>query len=210
MALHRDIFWVGKQWAVTGYGMQAVDQKQKSKFDIEASRVWEDDLLDVLSDQRWFNADDFNAGLTVARAKYPEAPAKAAARKKAKESARVAVAPPKVESKSEPKAAAKAEPKTEPKLDAKAKAAKSQPAAESAKPAPRAEVLKSEVLKAAAPKPEAAPAAPKLAITSGPTQSTITVKSRPKKTRPAAQISMRITGCPAKFTRMWRIRVGQQ
>ena len=39
MALHQDIFWVGKQWAVTGYGMQAVDQKQKSKFDIEVSRV---------------------------------------------------------------------------------------------------------------------------------------------------------------------------
>jgi hypothetical protein len=208
MALHRDIFWVGKQWAVTGYGMQAVDQKQKSKFDIEASRVWEDDLLDVLSDQRWFNADDFNAGLTVARAKYPEAPAKAAARKKAKDSARVAVAPskvePRVEAKAEAKAAAKAEPKTElPKLDTKAKAAKSQPAAESVKPAPKAEVLK-----AAAQKPETAPPAPKLAITPGP--STITVKSRPKKNRPAAQLSMRITGCPAKFTRMWRIRVGQQ
>ena len=59
MALHRDIYWVGKQWAVTGYGMQAVDQKQKSKFDIEASRLWEDDLLERLSDQRWFNVDDF-------------------------------------------------------------------------------------------------------------------------------------------------------
>ena len=74
MALHRDIFWVGKQWAVTGYGMQAVDQKQKSKFDIEASRLWEDDLLECLSEQRWFNADDFNAGLSIARARYPEPP----------------------------------------------------------------------------------------------------------------------------------------
>ena len=207
MALHRDIFWVGKQWAVTGHGLQAVDQKQKSKFDIEASRLWEDDLLDGLSDQRWFNVDDFNAGLTVARAKYPEAPAKAAARKKAKESAkesaRVPVAPPKADPKiiAEPKVPAKAEPKTEPpRVDAKAKAAKSQPAVESAKPAARA----------AAPKLEAAPPAPKLAITSGPAHQTITVKSRAKKARPAAQISMRIVGCPAKFTRMWRIRVGQK
>ena len=48
MALHRDIYWVGRQWAVTGYGMQAVDQKQKSKFDIEASRLWEDDLAERL------------------------------------------------------------------------------------------------------------------------------------------------------------------
>ena len=36
MALHRDIFWVGRQWAVTGYGVQACDQKQKGQFDIEA------------------------------------------------------------------------------------------------------------------------------------------------------------------------------
>jgi len=40
MALHRDIYWVGRQWAVTGYGMQAVDQKLQGKFDIEASRLW--------------------------------------------------------------------------------------------------------------------------------------------------------------------------
>ena len=83
MALHRDIFWVGRQWAVTGYGMQAVDQKQKSKFDIEASRLWEDDLLECLSEQRWFNPDDFNAGLSIARARYPEPPDKAASREKA-------------------------------------------------------------------------------------------------------------------------------
>jgi hypothetical protein len=83
MALHRDIFWVGRQWAVTGYGMQAVDQKQKSRFDIEASRLWEDDLLECLSEQRWFNSDDFNAGLSIARARYPEPPDKAASREKA-------------------------------------------------------------------------------------------------------------------------------
>jgi hypothetical protein len=28
MALHRDIYWVGRQWAVTGYGIQACDQKK--------------------------------------------------------------------------------------------------------------------------------------------------------------------------------------
>ena len=196
MALHRDIFWVGKQWAVTGYGMQAVDQKQKSKFDIEASRVWEDDLLDGLSDQRWFNAEDFNAGLTVARAKYPETPAKAAARKKAKESARVAVAPPKAE----PKAAARAEPKAEPaKADAKAKAAKPQAVAEPAKSAAKPESAKPE---------PAAPAPAKLAFTGGSTTATIKrdAKAR-RKVRPAAQLNIRIDGWPAKFTRMWRVRV---
>ncbi len=74
MALHRDIYWVGRQWAVTGYGLQAVDQKQKSKFDIEASRLWDDDLQDNLRAQPWFNAEDFSKGLSVARARYPQSP----------------------------------------------------------------------------------------------------------------------------------------
>jgi hypothetical protein len=72
MALHRDIFWVGKQWTVTGYGMQAVDQKSKGQFDIEASRLWEDDLLERLQAETWFNPEDFKKGLALARARYPE------------------------------------------------------------------------------------------------------------------------------------------
>ncbi len=52
MALHRDIYWVGKQWAVTGYGIQACDQKQKGQFDIEASRLWEDGVLESLRAER--------------------------------------------------------------------------------------------------------------------------------------------------------------
>ena len=28
MSLHRDIYWLGRQWAVTGYGIQAVDQRR--------------------------------------------------------------------------------------------------------------------------------------------------------------------------------------
>ncbi len=74
MALHRDIYWLGRQWAVTGYGMQAIDQKQKSNFDIEASRLWEDGLLENLQAQPWFNPEDFSKGLVVARARYPEPP----------------------------------------------------------------------------------------------------------------------------------------
>jgi hypothetical protein len=77
MPLHRDIFWVGRQWAVTGHGMQAVDQKQKSKFDIEISRLWDDDLLHGLSAERWFKLDDFSQGLAIARTRYPEPPHRA-------------------------------------------------------------------------------------------------------------------------------------
>jgi hypothetical protein len=78
MALHRDIYWVGKQWAVTGYGIQACDQKQKGKFDIEAARIWEDGVLDSLRDQKWLNAKDFDKAISVARTHYPEPPRKAA------------------------------------------------------------------------------------------------------------------------------------
>ena len=74
MALHRDIHWVGRQWAVTGHGLQAVDQKLKSKFDIEVSRLWEDGLLESMQSEKWLNIDDFAKGLSMARARYPETP----------------------------------------------------------------------------------------------------------------------------------------
>jgi hypothetical protein len=74
MALHRDIFWVGRQWAVTGFGLQAVNQKLKGKFDIEAKRVWEEGLLENMRAEAWLNADDFGKALTVARKRFPEPP----------------------------------------------------------------------------------------------------------------------------------------
>jgi hypothetical protein len=78
MALHRDIFWVGKQWAVTGFGVQACDQKQKSKFDIEGSRLWEDGVLEGVRTLKWLNIEDFDRALDVARKYYPEPPRQAA------------------------------------------------------------------------------------------------------------------------------------
>ncbi len=72
MALHRDIYWVGRQWAVTGYGIQACDQKQKGQFDIEASRLWEDSVLESVRAQKWLNSEDFDKALSVARKHYPE------------------------------------------------------------------------------------------------------------------------------------------
>jgi hypothetical protein len=56
MALHRDIYWVGRQWAVTGYGIQAIDRKLKGKFDIGASRVWKEGLLENMRDEAWLTA----------------------------------------------------------------------------------------------------------------------------------------------------------
>lgn len=76
MALHRDIFWVGRQWAVTGFGVQAIDQRLKGVFDIEASRLWEEDLPQRMRALAWINAADFNKALDVARARLPEPPRK--------------------------------------------------------------------------------------------------------------------------------------
>jgi hypothetical protein len=78
MALHRNIYWVGRQWAVTGYGVQACDQKQKGQFDIEASRIWEDGVLESIRVLKWLNVEDFDKALSVARKQYPEPPRKAA------------------------------------------------------------------------------------------------------------------------------------
>ena len=72
MALHRDIFWIGRQWAVTGFGMQAVNQKVGGAFDVEIARLWDDDPTIIVREQSWFNAEDFAKGLAVARARYPD------------------------------------------------------------------------------------------------------------------------------------------
>jgi len=73
MALHRDIHWIGRQWAVTGHGMQLIDQKLQGFFDIEANRLWDESLIDSMRAKEWLNAADFDKGLAVARARYPQA-----------------------------------------------------------------------------------------------------------------------------------------
>src|SRR5882757_8873293 len=71
MPLHRDIHWIGRQWAVTGHGLQLIDQKLKGFFDIEASRLWDDDLVESTRAKEWLNAADFDKALAMARARYP-------------------------------------------------------------------------------------------------------------------------------------------
>jgi hypothetical protein len=70
MALHRDIFWIGRQWAVTGHGMQLIDQRLMGAFDIEAARLWDDDLIARTRAKAWLNAADFDKGLAVARMRH--------------------------------------------------------------------------------------------------------------------------------------------
>jgi len=70
MALHRDILWIGRQWAVTGHGMQLIDQRLMGAFDIEVSRLWDDDLIERMRAKEWLNAADFDKGLAVARTRH--------------------------------------------------------------------------------------------------------------------------------------------
>ena len=74
MPLHRDIHWIGRQWAVTGHGLQLIDQKQQGVFDIEVSKLWDDDLIDSIHAKEWLNAADFYKGLTIARARFEQSP----------------------------------------------------------------------------------------------------------------------------------------
>jgi hypothetical protein len=74
MALHRDIHWIGRQWAVTGYGLQAINQKHGGQFDIDIAHLWDDSLHASVREQKWFNAEDFANGLAIARKRYPDAP----------------------------------------------------------------------------------------------------------------------------------------
>jgi hypothetical protein len=94
MALHRDIYWVGRQWAVTGHGIQACDQKQKGQFDIEASRLWEDGVQESVRALKWLNSEDFDKAVSVARKYYPEPPRKTPLPEKLVSPPDEAVAPP--------------------------------------------------------------------------------------------------------------------
>jgi hypothetical protein len=77
MALHGDIFWVGRQWAVTGAGIQAVDQRLRGVLDIDVARLWDDDLVQSRRARPGVNAADFDTALTVARERFPQTPVSA-------------------------------------------------------------------------------------------------------------------------------------
>jgi hypothetical protein len=71
--LHPDIFWLGKQWAVTRYGLQALNPKLKMRFDSEASRIWEEGLAEAMPED-WFDIEDFRDALNEARKRSQQTP----------------------------------------------------------------------------------------------------------------------------------------
>ena len=71
MALHRDIYWVGRQWAATGFGVQAIDQRLQGAFDIESLRLWDEGLQARMRGYAWLNGEDFDKALAIARQRFP-------------------------------------------------------------------------------------------------------------------------------------------
>ena len=77
MSLHRDIFWIGRQWAVTGAGIQAVDQRLRGVLDIDIARLWDESLVQSRRSKPGVNVEDFDKALKLARERFPETPVSA-------------------------------------------------------------------------------------------------------------------------------------
>ncbi|QPF81936.1 hypothetical protein IC762_19260 [Bradyrhizobium genosp. L] len=70
MPLHRDIHWLGRQWAVTGHGLQLINQKQMGYYDIEIARLWEPGVVEAMQSKAWINRDDFDKAVEIARNRF--------------------------------------------------------------------------------------------------------------------------------------------
>ena len=72
MPLHRDIHWLGRQWAVTGHGLQLINQKQMGYYDIEVARLWEPGVIEAMRSKAWINRADFDKAVEVARIRFSQ------------------------------------------------------------------------------------------------------------------------------------------
>jgi hypothetical protein len=67
----KPIFWTGRQWAVTGHGIEARD----GTYTIAKNRVWEESdgygWVDHMSEKEWVDMADFKEALEIARQHWP-------------------------------------------------------------------------------------------------------------------------------------------
>jgi len=70
MPLHRDIHWLGRQWAVTGHGLQLINQKQMGYYDIEIARLGEPGVIEAMQSKAWIDRPDFDKAVEVARSRF--------------------------------------------------------------------------------------------------------------------------------------------
>jgi hypothetical protein len=68
--LHKSIYWQGRQWAVTGYGIECRD----GKYQIAGSRVWESNQghgwVEHMEEKEWVDLSDFVEALRLARGRW--------------------------------------------------------------------------------------------------------------------------------------------
>ncbi len=71
-ALQVPIYWKGRQWAVTSYGIEA----RNGKYPIKGERVWEDNegygWVEHMAEKKWVDLSDFVEALRLARARWPK------------------------------------------------------------------------------------------------------------------------------------------
>jgi hypothetical protein len=71
-ALQEPIYWKGRQWAVTSYGIEARD----GKYPIKGECVWEDNndygWVEHMAEKEWVDLTDFVEALRLARARWPK------------------------------------------------------------------------------------------------------------------------------------------
>lgn len=62
--LDEPVYWSGRQWAVTAYGIESVGEFE---YFIEAERLNENDWFDHMAGKTWVDLPDFAAALYIAR-----------------------------------------------------------------------------------------------------------------------------------------------
>lgn len=70
--LTKPIYWQGKQWAVTAFGIEARD----GSYPIKSDRIWDDNdehgWIDQIAENGRFNVRDFAEALRLARQRWPQ------------------------------------------------------------------------------------------------------------------------------------------
>lgn len=71
-ALAEPVYWTGRQWAVTSFGIEARD----GKYIIAKDRLWEDEesygWVRHMADKNWADVPDFVEALRLARKRWPQ------------------------------------------------------------------------------------------------------------------------------------------
>lgn len=70
-ALTEPVFWRGREWAVTGYGIEKLD----GRYAIKRSDIWEAHgawtIVNHMEEKGWVDMSDFKTALRIAKIFFP-------------------------------------------------------------------------------------------------------------------------------------------